>query len=433
MGYLLIIMLFCVLLLSYFISRGDLISPWFLSVVFYLISSLVAVINIDKWGEQIHAKTVLIIILGLIAFGIGQMLSGVVKLNINGTGNNGIKKINIPQYKIFWTFTIGMLIVFLTFKRLIEIAYIGGYSGNGYFLNYARIALINYDVSWGNVIGILQFFAKGIGYIFIYVFVNNIFYERKLTLGVKKNYRYILPIIPSILLEIMGTGRSGFIRLTAMIFFLGIIRWKIKNGWKNTSKKNLKIILIAFIALICFYIIFINLGDLTGRNLVYKINDTISIYTGGSIVALDNFLDSFQCDHFDFGEETLYGVKYILSLLGFDVLVENRHLEFTYFNNGFSTNVYTALGRYIHDYGYLGMILIQFFIGGFFGSYYKLIKSRNKNDVWVIIYAYIANALVMQSIDDSFLTVFLSVSQIFSILFILVCYKIFVKNKHIHD
>lgn len=433
MGFLLLFILFFLLLFSYYVSKGDLISPWFISVGVYMISSFVAVINLDRWNESISASTVLIITVALIAFGIGQITSAVFKINNNVVNLGKICKIDIPFHRTFFAFSMGILIVFLMYKRLVEIAAIGGYSGSGYLLNYARIAIIHYDASWGALIGIIQFFTMGIGYVFTYVLVNNILYEGNLFQGFKKNLIYLLPIVPFILVEVMSTGRNGFIRLTAMILFFGIITWKIQNGWKNASKKNFRIIIIASLFLICFYAIFIKLGDLTGKNLVYSLNDTISVYTGGSIVALDNFLEDYKYNASNLGKETLYGIKYILNLVGFDAKVENRHLEFVYFNNGFSTNVYTALRRYIHDYGYIGMIVIQFFIGIVFGGLYKMIKKRNKTDVLIIIYAYIANALIMQSIDDSFLTVFLSVSQIFSIFFIIICYKFFIKKRYINS
>jgi len=435
MGYFLLFILFFLLLFSYFISRRDLISPWFISVGVYLISSFVAVINLDRWNETISANTVLIITIALIAFGIGQISSSVFKINKNAANAvNAVKiyKIYVPFYRILIAFSIGLMIVFLMYKRLVVLATIGGYSGSGYILNYARVAIIHYDASWGALIGILQFFTMGIGYVFTYVFVNNILYEGKLFKGFKKNLIYLLPIIPFILVEVMSTGRNGFIRLTAMTLFLGIITWKIQNGWKNANKKNFRLMIIASILLMAFYVTFIKLGDLTGKNLVYSLNDTISVYTGGSIVALDNYLENSQIKSINFGEETLYGLKFIFNKLGFDVLVENRHLEFIHFNNGYSTNVYTALRRYIHDYGYFGMVLVQFLIGLFFGVFYKLIKKRNKADLLIIIYAYVANALIMQSIDDSFLTVFLSVSQVFSIFFIVVCYKFFIKKKYNH-
>lgn len=432
MEYILLINLFVLLCLSYFLSKGDLISPWFISVGVYMISSSVAVINLNRWGESISSNTVLTITIALLAFGIGQITSDILKINNNTVKTDNTYRITIPLYRILFAFSIGLLVVFLMYRRLVGIAVIGGYSGSGYLLNYARIAIIHYNASWGSIAGILQFITMGIGYLFTYALVNNILYEERLFKGLKNNLIYLLPIIPYILVEIMSTSRSGFIRLATMILFFGIITWKVQKGWKNAIKKNFRLIIVASLLLIAFYVTFINLGDLTGKNLVYNLNDTISVYTGGSIVSLDNYLENRQFNSINFGEETLYGVKHIFDKIAFDVSVENRHLEFIYFNNGYSTNVYTALRRYIHDYGYFGMVVIQFFIGFFFGAFYKLIKKKNKANLLMIIYAYIANALVMQSIDDSFLTVFLSVSQIFSILFIIVCYKFFIKKKYIH-
>jgi len=426
MGIILIIILILLLLLSYILSRQSILSPWFISSAIFLISSTFAVANSNNWGETVNPKTILIIVIGLTAFGLGEVLVNAILIRKNKKEKN-IKTIKISKFKISLFTVVGILVVILTYRRFIEIASIGGYPGSGYMVNYARIAIIHYNASWGTFLPIMQSFVTGVGYVFTFIIINNIIIDTKLIRGLKRNIKYFFPVIPSILILIMSTGRSGFINYISIIVFMSIIIWQIKYNWRASI--SWKIIMTIIISIVVFYFAFIKLGELTGKNEVYGIQDTISLYTGGSIISLGKYLNNPSYATDIFGEETLYGIRYIFRFLGFDVTNTTRHLEFVSFNNGFNTNVFTALRRYIHDYGYVGMFVIQFQLGVFYNVLLSILKVRNSSDIGVILYAYIGYSLIIQSIDDAFLTSFLSITQIFSMIFIFVCYKVIVDNK----
>ena len=88
----------------------------------------------------------------------------------------------------------------------------------------------------------------------------------------------------------------------------------------------------------------------------------ITEYIGGSIQLLDEYMneDSLLIDN---GRvETFPGIVQSLQKIGFMKNINaKKQLEFRHvINNMYLGNVYTSLRRVYNDYGYVGIILIQF-------------------------------------------------------------------------
>src|SRR5699024_6106445 len=149
--------------------------------------------------------------------------------------------------------------------------------------------------------------------------------------------------------------------------------------------------------------------------------EKISIYAGSSIKALDIYLQQPNNNGAEaFGQETLINIYGFLSKINISVPVTSRHLEFVQFGDYLTTNIYTALRRYINDYVFVGMVMLQYLIGCFFGGFYFIVKYLKVNLIWILIYSYFFYALVMQSIDDIFLSEMLNYVTIFRIIVIFI-------------
>jgi oligosaccharide repeat unit polymerase len=172
----------------------------------------------------------------------------------------------------------------------------------------------------------------------------------------------------------------------------------MKNKWKRIN--TFKIYAICLLGVVVFYAVFIYLGTFTAKTSLENASEKIAIYSGGSIVALDRYLtDGHMHRSSIFGQETLINVYGLLSKIGFNAPTFSRHLEAISLG-GYATNVYTSLRRYISDYGYLGMILMQILLGVFFGGFYMKIKSLKTPSILMLIYSYLFYALIMQGIDE---------------------------------
>lgn len=417
----LIAILIILLLLSLAIYKGDIIAPSVISCAMFLLSSIVACMNITKWNFIFHGTTILVISLGLILFLFGSLCSKSffkkqpVDFEIyNIKGSQSPIKISktLFWFSVFFTF----FGTYIFYRRVQTIIATFDY-GDMYALNALRYLLIQNDAKIGASVALLEFLVFGIAFVFLYVFLYNVSVAGQ---KIRANWYYLFPSIGYFVISTFTSNRSGFILYISYFIFMWVIFYYYKNNWKVFNmKSSVKIISLCILLLILYLIIFRLLGYLTGKSQNFGLYDTLSVYIGGSIVGLDNFLKNSAHSFTNvFGEETIIGIRLILQKFGVKVSETKYLLEFTQIGTtSLTTNVFTSLRRYIHDYGLFGMMFIQFILGFFYTFFYNWIKRKNYLGFGVIVYCYLSMGLVYQSIEEQFLLQFGSVTQIFTLLF----------------
>ena len=148
--------------------------------------------------------------------------------------------------------------------------------------------------------------------------------------------------------------------------------------------------------------------------------DNILSYPGTTIEALNLYLVKGESSQY-FGEETLMIIYGILNKLGGNFPVSSLALPSVTWTNG-GTNVYTALRRYVADYTILGMAMIQFCQGLFYGILYKKMRQK-RTSTSILIYAYLMYPVVESIFEERFLIGICSAGTIY----ILVC--IYIMNR----
>jgi oligosaccharide repeat unit polymerase len=128
---------------------------------------------------------------------------------------------------------------------------------------------------------------------------------------------------------------------------------------KKRLQNNSRVVKYAILSLGMFLVVFTILGNFKGWR-GCDIIPLISIYAGGSILELDQYFLSTNEINDIFDQESLIGIDSILYRIGFYDIGSFRILEFIGISPKISTNVYTGLRRYIQDFGYGGMIIVQF-------------------------------------------------------------------------
>ena len=183
------------------------------------------------------------------------------------------------------------------------------------------------------------------------------------------------------------------------------------------------------LGLFLFFIVFRLSGFLKQSGVGVSAFESISKYTGFSIPAFDEFLKNPFPENTYFGEYTLNRIYSITNQLHLtNIPLSSRYLPFLTLPNGTSANVYTALARYIQDFGYLGMYITMLCMGIIYSCMWKLVKKIHKIDLGVIFYAMFFYPLALISIDDVFFNEFVSTTTVYQIIYTTAVYYLIVKN-----
>ena len=427
MIYLLFFALCCMFIIAYLINQKDILSPWVITIGMFLVSTVFAILNIETWDFQLSSITVIVILSGVFAFGVGELLvSAMFEKHGKAKSIVHTKKANRIEVQgwILAVIVIGMICGLLVMvKQTYDMSLQAGNPGGlATMLEYARKLYIQPGYTIGKASIHISLMGKALSAIFLYFFMNNVFYDKK-----KRDILYLFPVVLYLGMAALGTGRTFMIEFLGMALIFGLIIERKKNNWVTIS--IVKVALIAVAALLIFFIFFFLFGFITGKSQGTKLFDMVSVYTGMSIPSLDVWLNKAKDIPTVFGEETMYGVTSVLRKLNIIQYLREtvRHLEFVDFGDA-TGNVYTCFRRYINDFGYVGMLLVQTAVGSFYSVFYNNIKRENGFGILLIFYGILMYPLLMQSIDELILSSYLSTSYVYLVIYILVFYFILIKG-----
>lgn len=425
MIYLLVFILTVLSLLSYLLCNKNILSPGFICCVMYTLAGVVVLVYKDKWNVMIHAETILIIILFLFLIIIGDIVATLFKKNIR-INNKRVVYLNIRNGIMVFILLLMLLgAVFYSIRTFELYKYSGGGSNYSLLLYYVRYAKNQMNIGVGVLATVSAWIVEAMFLVATYVFINNIFNCKS---TIKKEIKYIFPMIIHTYIAILSAGRTIIMREFIFIAVLIIVFAYRRNSW--SAKTNGKIIRIAIIASCIFLLTFYSLGFLTGKSENAILFDNVAIYIGSPLVALNNYLaDPVINIGGIWGGNTLYGIYSALGKIIETIPDLSSPLEFINLSETFSTNIYTPIRRYFQDFGLTGVIFIAFFIG--FIYKFLLIKVVNKTqDALTILYAYAFYPLIEIMIEERLFMDLISLKTIMIIVTVTLTYKGFV-NSHI--
>lgn len=430
MIFLLLFSILLLLVIAYFINNKDIMSPSVLLCIIYFISTLGAIYNIEAWNINLHFKTYIIIILGLVSFILGEWFVNLLKWNnkprkLSGKEINKITPtiIYVQPYKILFTICFQVISLFFYYKEIYRISlYFGGASDlSGVLKNYRLASSYTTQAEGMNTI-ISQFVnvASVLGYLYLFIFIHNVIYVKS---KVTRNIVYLLPVILYGVITFMSASRSELFYLVIAALIMSYILMQKRVNWSiNLTFKYIRIGLI-------FIVIFIGLfsysRNLVGRSIEYKPIEYVTSYAGGSIQLLDSYTQNPPTSDGHFGSETFIGIQKFFNKIGLSDYQRLYHLEFR--NSGsLGGNVYTALRRYYQDFGYIGVFLCQVISAIVYSYFYNMIKRQKSNDsvsnYWVIIYSMLMHGIFMHSITETFFAEMLSIGWLIKFILIGVVY-----------
>ena len=180
-SYVLLAALCLLLIIALIISRKDILSPFAVSTIMFLISTGVAVVYMSKWQFSLSYVTVFIIISALLIFGAGEVFS---KKMSAGACLRKSRKIRLDRVEIPTGLTIVIILlmcVFLLYAfRTIYVLSVQGGNAEGYgaMMTYARRMTLQEGYSRSRGLNHILVFSKALSYIFGWAALHYFVYRR---------------------------------------------------------------------------------------------------------------------------------------------------------------------------------------------------------------------------------------------------------------
>lgn len=441
MLYLLFFIVILLFIATFFMSKGDLLSPAVLFCMIFLICISFALINIKAWNIDYHPETFGIMMAGIGSFVLVSIPFYIIEANTD-VGRAPIKReyhAIIPDKKIIWLFVIADVVITIIYMR--EVTRISMLGGNNmglagasfYYRNYTSM---NSDAE--NVSTLLNQFLKlsrALGFVSIFLLAYN-------SQSLEKNrgcYSLSILVTFSMIQSLIGGGRGLLLWYAGMAFSSFYIITMAKYGWKK--RISFRYIIIGLVTLCAVLIVFyllkywIRIGNDVNSSIDY-----ISYYAGGPIQNFNLYIENPPSGtHQLWGQETFIGIHSTLSTFGLEqgynlVYSMNSNLEYRWSGLVALGNVYGAIRRYYNDFGVLGVIVLQAIASVFYNAYYYKIKhmsySNKRINLWVILlYCVLTYHLFEFPIDDNLYKSFISFNMFTTFIVIYVIYYIFIKSR----
>ncbi len=410
MNYLFLLSIILLLtIISYFKFKKDILSPFFITCCVYLLSILCAIVGLFYWNDvlNLHFNTFFAIILGLTSFLIGELLARYIYKNETIITNNSsifsrIRKISMKKV-LFLIFLLIICIIYIIFQ-IKKVCALYGFSSNFsdmlYFYRKTNNLLAggNYQVTYD-----INFLAKQcLKFCYVVcIFFELLFVNSLLNKEIKrKKIIYFFGMILSLLASLLSTGRSIFMHLIIAFLFIFIVLYRKKYTDKKSFKKMIKYIFLMGITSIC---LLFALMPLLGRETKGNMIDSISFALGAHIPSFDKKInDKLNYESTIYYSKTVTFNNFYLFLYKNNLISNFNQSNAVWYSFGdYSSNTYTSLSSYYNDYGFFGIIILQFLFG-FIVSYLYLTVINKENLLLFIVYSYFFYTVVDQFRGDQF-------------------------------
>ena len=160
---------------------------------------------------------------------------------------------------------------------------------------------------------------------------------------------------------------------------------------------------------------------LTGKTQKSSVMQIIGEYFGSGIAALNTWIEGkylYASRSSLIGEETFRSLYQLIARF-VNIPMSSSLKEFISFNNGDTTNVYTAFRDYYSDFRMFGTWMIEFMMG-FFLTYLlgKALKEKNVG-IHSMLYAYFSYGILRQITAAHFISSYFNIQYMFVFLFMI--------------
>ena len=383
--YFLFIIEILLFLFSYTTSDKDVLSPSCTMCIMFMLSTVFAILNIEKWDIMLSFASLSILSSGILVFCISNCVFKRCFLK-DDIGESLLSKECYSVNPISDQPQICLLLLFLVFNLLVSAWYylaVNRFVGNSGLslgslaaqyreIRTAELAKgVSADAE-GALLNQLLKIVKASGYVAAFFLVkpisdgNRMSFFRKMIL--------ILIVASSLFQLVLVASRSGFIMFFCFVLIVAYIMWNQKYKWENDLSRN--IVGIGLLGIVIGIPAFYYSASLIGRSSNIGIWDYVSLYIGAPIQLFDEYV-SAPVARLSFGEESLVGISKLLSFLGFGMMSKSYNLEGRILGQ-YDSNVYTFFRRPLHDFGLIGMYIFTILVALLFHIFTmeRLLKKK---------------------------------------------------------
>ena len=414
------ILLFLICSLLFFKYRSDaryLLHPVIIVVGVFALGVFVSALNFSSWGD-ISFTTLSIIFTGILFFCIGH-LGSKRRLVIGSLKKDNLNEIyrDIPLNKTIIIIAFMIVITILDFNDIRNLAG-ENISGIMQIVISARHNLYIKNEAVSHVFLIQQgiYLCRALAYIYVYAFFYRVRIQK-----MRAKLLYLIPVVIYAIQALLSTGRTEFIYLFYAMLIINYLLLQGANQWKyRLDFRFSKQIIVALIAFVTLFLFISNARNSS----TFNIEHTLSIYLGSSIKAFDVYISEngiWSVSTF-FGEYTQPLLYSVLRAIGSSSNTVVDVLPPIYIS-GHLTNIYTAFGRYIHDYGLVGVAIIMMLLGYGYSYAFNSMECNNSTGISVMIYAFLSYPLVEMAIEERFFSNLITARTIYCLMYMIILFK----------
>lgn len=421
------IVLFVFLILSWILNRKDIMSPWGVINMIFLVISYISIYIGDAWDLHIAKETFAVLSLGILSIGIGTIISKLVNRILGKRSlaylNNEIKTIII--YNENTLVVISVLIFWVALVSIMSVARSISGTGSLSSLIYAyRLNSLAGSNTLPSIISNLILINYAVGYIALYVIINNWFSEH--SVNKKLLISVLLPAFIGLLQGARGNLVQYILFSVVVYYYLYLI---------HTKKRNIdvtllvKIVVVLAIAIAVFYFLKVALGRQNEMGFVE--------YIGGLLCAPIKLLDVFIAEHHS--KSAVWGLETFTNLIstirkwsGQTGFIYRDYATYRMINGISLGNVYTAFRAYYSDFGMQGVFWCPMGIGLLTGWAYERAKSAilyKSINPYLFIYGYFFYGIAMLFYSNTFFEYIANVSFLKMLIVWYMAYQVFIKGK----
>lgn len=381
---LLIITIFIIWIIQALGNKFDYLSPGFVTIFFFLISTMLLKFEESNWDIEISPKSYAILTVGLLFVVISDLTAKKVRIALHKYNLKSIVDFPVIEERtnnnLRKFLVLVSLVLFVIYAR--EILRVGGALGvSGLFaIGAANNAFNMADERLSTVAKLAIQFNYLIPFPYIWIFVYN-FYKRTLF---RKNIINLIPVFCGIFTAFLSSNRHNALRFVFAFVFIALVFYKQRIETVVNDKQRKKILKISVVLVLGFLIFFYLAKDVVKISLhSISIVEYVIYYLSSSVVIFSKFLENpgtIMRAPLYFGDYSFDGFYATLARWG---IIENYTLPSRSHviiggSSGIRTgNIFTFFSKPYQDFGIIGMIVmtvIIFFIASYI--YYHVVSKK---------------------------------------------------------